>query len=193
MSLRRVLGSLLVPALSCILATASTACGGGSGGAPKGPVVAVGGEKTTAPATADDATWMTLATHGARMRIPDGWQYAQQGGALVAHPTDRKAAIVLVGADSKDELEAKVRAIGADYAIEKVDFGKPKPGKLHGIDVVMYEDMAAMSKGAPADVFVMVGEAPNGLGVVIVFVMAWDETQTHDPAIIDAANSLRPI
>lgn len=168
------------------------ACGGSSA-APKGPVVAVGGAKDTAPAVAEGSTWMTLATHGARMRIPDGWEYAQKGAMLVAHPKDKRAAIVMLGADSKEELEAKVRAIGADFQIEKVDFGKPKPGKLHGIDVVMYEDMAAVSTGSPADVFVMLGEAPNGLGVVIVFVMAWDETQVHDPAIIDAANSLRPI
>ena len=185
---------LVSVSLACAFTlAASFACGCSSSSAPKGPVVAVGGAANTPPAVADDATWMTLATHGARMRIPDGWQYAQEGGALVAHPQDRRAAIVMLGADSKDELAAKVKAIGAQYKIEQVEFGKPKPGKLHGIDVVMYEDMAAVSEGAPADVFVMLGEAPNGLGVVIVFVMAWDATQAHDPAIIDAANSLRPI
>jgi hypothetical protein len=165
----------------------------GSSAPPKGPVVATGGASETPPAVADDATWMTRATHGARMRIPNGWQYVQQGGALVAHPQDKRAAIVLLGADSKAELETKVRALGAQYKIEKVDFGKPKPGNLHGIDVVMYEDMVAVSEGAPADVFVLLGEAPKGTGVVIVFVMAWDATQAHDPAIIEAANTLRPI
>jgi hypothetical protein len=185
MSLRLACVTLALSSLAFV------ACGGSR--APKGPVVAVGGVANTPTEVADDATWMTLATHAARMRIPTGWQYAEQGGTLVAHPDDKRAAIVMLGADSKEELEAKVRAIGARYQIEKVDFGKPKPGKLHGIDVVMYEDMVASSGGEPADVFVLLGEAPNGLGVVIVFVMAWDATQAHDPAIIDAANSLRPI
>ena len=162
--------------------------------APKGPVVAMDSDDSaTAPGTADDATWMTLAAQGARMRIPAGWSWTRKGQALVARAADKKAAIVLLGATTKQELEAKVRAVGDEFKTDQVDFGKGRPAKLHGIDVVMYEDMAASNAGTPADVFVMLGDAPNGHGVLMVFVMAWDATQAHDPAIIEAANSLSPL
>lgn len=172
--------------------SAGVGCGGG-GGFPKGAVVQAGGgsaEGSTA-AVADDDTWLSLATVGARMKVPAGWRYSRKGDALVAEPVDKKAAIVFVGAGTAKDFEAKVRAVGADYKIDKVDFGKPRPGTLHGIAVTSYEDMVAESNGTPVDVFVMTGDAPKGM--VMVFVMAWDETQAHDPAIIDAANSLRPL
>jgi hypothetical protein len=161
-----------------------------------GPVVAgQGGGPTAGPetGTADDATWMTLASHGARMRVPEGWHWTRKGDALVAEPADKKAALVFFGADSRADFDAKVRELGKGYEIEKVDYGKGRPVSLRGIDAVVYEDMVAVSRGTAADVLMMVGEAPNGKGVVVVFVMAWDATSAHDPLIIEAANSLRPI
>jgi hypothetical protein len=64
---------------------------------------------------------------------------------------------------------------------------------MNGIPVVIYEDMAAESAQTPVDVLVLVGDAPAGRGVVVLFVMAWDASQAHDPTIIDAANTLRPM
>ena len=191
MLLSRALCSALV--VSLVSAGLAIGCGG-TVGPLKGPVVAAGSPETaTPPGTADDATWMTLAPQGARMRIPSGWSWARKGQALVARSGDKKAAIVFLGATTKQELDAQVRAIGDEFKTDQVDFTKGRPGKLHGIDVVMYEDMAAANAGTPADVFVMLGDAPNGHGVLMVFVMAWDATQAHDPAIIEAANSLQPM
>ena len=184
----------MVVALGCMVPLAASCGSSTSSTAVKGPVARGGGPSGAGDrGVADDDTWMTLATHGARMRVPAGWSYEAKADSLTAQPNDKKAAIVLTGAATKADFEAKVRSIGVDYNVEKVDFGKPKPGKLHGIDVVMYEDMVAVSNGQPADVFVMLGEAPNGTGVIVLFIMAWDGTQVHDQNIIDAANSLRPL
>jgi hypothetical protein len=182
---RRSLGAFVV-------ALALVGCG--SSGA-QGPVVKAGSaESTTPPGVAGEGTWMTLAAQGARLKIPNGWSYARKGDALVAKSTDGKAAIVFAGATTREELEVRVRAIGDGFRLDEVDFRKNgRKATLHGIPVSVFEDMAAETSGTPADVLVMLGDAPNGRGVVLVFVMAWDASQDHDLAIIDAANSLSPL
>jgi hypothetical protein len=184
---RRLVGSLVV-----VVALASVGCGAS---ATKGPVLNAGSEaSTTPPGVADDATWMTLAAQGARMKIPSGWSWSRKGDAFVARPDDGKAAIVFAGATTKAALETEVRSIGESYRLDEVDFRKNgRKAKLHGIDVAVFEDMAAETSGTPTDVLVLLADAPNGRGVVVVFIMAWDASQSHDLAIIDAANSLRPL
>lgn len=173
--------------VACVASVALFGCGSSS---PKGPVVAGEGSGS---GVADDGTWVTLAAQGARMRLPNGWTWSHEGKAIVAKPTDGHAAIVFAGATTKEELEAQVRAIGRDFSIDDVDFKKSgRKGNVHGIPVAVYEDMAASTSGTPADVLVLLGDAPNGRGVVMVFVMAHDASQLHDVSIIDAANSLRP-
>lgn len=192
----RTLHTLALGSSLVALALATSACGGSTAAAapPKGAVLSAGSvEGSSAAAIADDDTWLSLEAHGARMQVPAGWSYSRRGGELVAEPKDHKAAVVFTGAAARSELEAKVRAIGAEWKVEQVDFGKPRAAKIHGIDCELYEDMVAVSGGQPADVFVLVGDAPNGKGVVITFIMAWDSSQTDDPQLIDAANSLRPL
>lgn len=142
---------------------------------------------------ADDNTWMTLSSHGARLRVPEGWTWRADGQELLAEPGDGKAVLILQGANSRQEFETKVRALGARYGLDRVDFTRAKPGKLNGIETVMYEDMAAESKSEQGDVFVMLADAPNGKGVVILFLYASDRTQKYDVQLIQAANTLRPI
>lgn len=157
---------------------------------PKGPVApAAHPEK----GVADNNTWMTLGSHGARLRVPEGWTWKANGNELAAEPGDGHAVLILEGANTKQEFEVKVRELGARYGLDRVDFSRAKPGKMNGIDMVMYEDMAAESKGKPVDVFVMLAEAPNGKGVVILFLYASDKTQKYDEKLIAAANTLRPI
>lgn len=162
----------------------------GCGGAPKGPVA-----PTASPekGVADENTWMTLSSHGARLRVPEGWTWRANSNELTAEPGDGKAILILQGANSRPEFEAKVRALGARYGLDRVDFTRAKPGKLNGIDMLMFEDMAAESKGEPVDVFVMLAEAPNGKGIMILFLYASDRTQKYDEKLIAAANTLRPI
>jgi hypothetical protein len=136
---------------------------------------------------------MTLASQGARLRVPSGWRVSATGTELRAEPGDGKAALILDGATSKVELETKMRALGARYGLDRVDFPSPRAGNLNGIPVLMFEDMAAEAKGAAVDVFVLLGEAPKGNGIVIVFLYAADSTQKHDLELIAAANTLRPI
>ena len=142
---------------------------------------------------ADDNTWMSLASHGARLRAPPGWKTTADGTELRAEPPDGQAVLVLDAAATKPELEAKMRALGARYKLDRVDFQKPRPANLNGIPVLIFEDMAAESKGAPVDVFVMLGRAPKGNGIVLVFLYAADATQKHDLELIAAANTLRPM
>lgn len=172
-----------------VLAFSVVAFGCGGGG-PKGPVAPAAKASRD---VADDNTWMTLSSHGARLRVPPGWTVRAEGSELRAEPTDGKAALVLDGATTRAELETKVRALGARYGLDRVDFAGIKPGNLNGIPIVMFEDMAAESKGEPVDVFVMLGEAPNGKGVLLLFLYASDKTQKHDLELIQAANTLRPI
>ncbi len=148
---------------------------------------------------ADENTWMTLASHGARLRVPAGWAFSaapsrtSADAELRAESKDGKAVMILQGATNRAEFETKVRALGARYGLDQVDFQKAKPGKINGIDIVMFEDMGAESKGRPGDVFVLLGEAPNGQGIVVLFLYAADETQKYDLELINAANTLRPI
>ncbi|MGZ5968099.1 MAG: hypothetical protein ACXWP4_10570 [Polyangiales bacterium] len=143
---------------------------------------------------ADDATWMTLASHGARLRVPDGWAYSSESGhELRAEPGDKKAVLILTGATSKQDFETKVRGLGARYGLDEVDFSRAKPGNINGIEVLMFEDQAAESGGKAGDVFVLLGEAPNGKGVLVLFLWAADDTQKYDVELIKAANTLRPI
>lgn len=158
--------------------------------APKGPVAPTARETT---GTADDGTWMTLSSAGARLRVPPGWKYRADASGFTAQPADGKAVLVLSGARTRAELETKVRALGRRYGLDRVEFRGGKPGTLNGIPIVTYEDMAAETHGEPADVFVMLAEAPNGDGVVLVFLWASDKTQRHDLDLIQAANTLRPI
>ncbi len=178
MSIARVFSSaLVVAALGC-------------GGAPKGPV---GPTPSLEKGVADDNTWMTLASHGARLRIPEGWKWRSDQYELTAEPGDGKAVLILQGANTKQEFQHRVRALGMRYGLDRVDFARAKPGKLNGIDMLMFEDMAAESKGEPVDVFVMLAEAPNGKGLMILFLYASDRTQRYDEKLIAAANTLRPI
>jgi len=135
---------------------------------------------------------MTLAPQGARLRVPAGWKVSSNGTELRAEPGDGKAVLILDAAESKSELEKKIRMLGARYGLDRVDFQPPRAGNLNGIPVLMFEDMAAESKGAPVDVFMLLGEAPHGNGIVIVFLYASDATQKHDLELIAAANTLRP-
>jgi len=173
--------SFLALALGCAL---------GCAGAPKGPIA-----PTASPAkgVADDNTWMTLSSHGARLRVPEGWTWRANGSELAAEPGDGKAILIVQGANTKQDFETKVRALGTRYGLDRVDFSRAKPGNLNGIDIVMFEDMSAESKGEPVDVFVMLAEAPNGKGVVVLFLYASDRTQKYDEMLITAANTLRPI
>ena len=184
----------MVRRFACAFVVALTVVGCGAS-STQGPVVKAGtDEAATPPGTADEGTWMTLAAQGAQMKIPSGWSWTRKGDALVAKPKDGKAAMVFAGAATREELEARVRSIGEGFRLDEVDFRKNgRKANLHGIDVAVFEDMAAETSGTPADVLVMLGDAPNGRGVVMVFVMAWDASQAHDLAIIDAANSLRPL
>ena len=177
--------------MACVVALTSAGCGAA---AIKGPVVQpASAETTTAPGVADDDTWMTLGAQGARMKIPAGWSFTRRGDALIATPPDGKAAIVFSGATTREELDARLRSIGQRFQLDGVDFRKSaRKASVHGIDVAVFEDMAAETAGTPADVLVLLGDAPNGRGVVVVFVMAWDASQAHDLDIIAAANSLRP-
>jgi hypothetical protein len=162
----------------------------GCGSSVKGPVAPVAHPEK---GVADDNTWMSLTSHGARLRVPDGWTWRASSTELLAEPGDGHAVLIMEGATTKQDFEAKVRALGARYGLDRVDFSRAKPGKMNGIDMVMYEDMAAESKGKPVDVFVMLAEAPNGKGVVILFLYASDKTQKYDEKLIAAANTLRPI
>ncbi len=172
--------------LSLFLVVAALGCASG----PKGPVA-----PTAHPdkGVADDNTWMTLSSHGARLRVPEGWTWRANSHELTAEPGDGKAVLILQGATSRQEFEAKVRALGARYGLDRVDFSRAKPAKLNGIDTLMFEDMAAESKAEAGDVFVMLADAPNGKGVVILFLYASDRTQKYDVKLIQAANTLRPI
>lgn len=167
----------------CLLTTACSA-------APKGPVAPTTKGTT---AVADDRTWMTLSSHGARLKAPVGWRTTASGTELRAEPSDGRAVLVLDAAATKPELEAKLRALGARYGLDRIEFGAPRQTTLNGIPVVMFEDMAAESKGAPVDVFVLLGPAPAGNGILFVFLWASDLTQKHDLELIAAANTLRPL
>jgi hypothetical protein len=158
--------------------------------APRGPVAPAA---TPASGRADDNTWMTLAVQGARLRVPPGWRYRTEGSAIVADPGNDSAVLVFEGASSRAALEARLRTLGARHGLDRVDFGRARPKQMNGIDVLIFEDMAAESSGRAGDVFVLLGDAPSGRGVVMVFLWASDATQRHDLELIDAANTLRPI
>jgi len=177
---------MLTRTLSLFAVVAALGCAS----APRGPVA-----PTASPVkgVADENTWMTLSSHGARLRVPEGWTFRANSNELAAEPGDGKAVLILQGADNKQEFESKVRALGARYGLDRVDFSRAKPGKLNGIDILMFEDMSAESKGQPVDVFVMLAEAPNGKGLVVLFLYASDKTQKYDEKLIAAANTLRPI
>ena len=174
-------------AIALLISSLLLGCGSST---PKGPVAPVAHAEK---GVADDNTWMTLTSHGARLRVPEGWTWRANSNELTAEPGDGRAVLIMEGASSKQEFEAKVRALGARYGLDRVDFSRAKPGKMNGIEMVMFEDMAAESKGDPVDVFVMLAEAPNGKGVVILFLYASDRTQKYDEKLIAAANTLRPI
>jgi hypothetical protein len=178
---RALLCSLLV-ASGCALACSSS----------RGPV-ARAGASGEASGLADDGTWLGLEAQGARLRAPTGWTWTRRGDRFVAEPTDRKAALVLAGATSVLELATLLRTIGAEHGVDRLELGTGRRATLHGIPVVVYEDQAAESSSKPVDVLTLVGDAPSGRGVVVVVVLASDLTQAHDVALIDAANSLRPL
>lgn len=179
--MRVLLLASLVSALSLL------GCGGSSVHGPMSPTA------TPQQGVADATTWMSLTSHGARLRVPDGWAFRAEGQELRAEPGDKKAVLILTGATSRPEFETKVRALGARYGLDQVDFTRAKPGKINGIDVLMFEDQAAESTGKAGDVFVMLGEAPNGKGILVLFLWASDDTQKYDVDLIRAANTLRPI
>jgi hypothetical protein len=155
--------------------------------------VAQAGARDEARGVADDGTWLALATQGARLRAPAGWSWTRRGDRFVAQPSDRKAALVLAGATSREELATLLRAIGAEHGVDRLELGTGRRATLNGIPIVVYEDQAAESATNPVDVLTLVGDAPSGHGVVVVVVLASDLTQAHDVALIDAANSLRPL
>lgn len=178
-----------LPAGGCALLLALWSCG--CGGA-RGPT-ARAGDISEARGVATEATWLTLEGPGVRMQAPRGWSWTRRGDRFEAAPRDGKAAMVLAGADDREGLAEVIRAIGRAHGVDGVELGAGRRARMHGIDATIYEDEAATTAGSDADVLVLIGDAPSGRGVVVLFVTAWDSTQLHDPVIIDAANSLAPI
>lgn len=180
-------GRVLLLAVGLMSGAAATACAGAHG-----PTARVG-EISEARGAADDATWLTLEGRGVRMQAPRGWTWTRRGERFELAPGDGKAAMVLAGADDRDGLAEVIRAIGRDHGVDGVELAAGRRASLHGIDALIYEDEAATTTGTDADVLVLIADAPSGRRVVVLFVTAWDATQLHDPIIIDAANSLRPL
>jgi hypothetical protein len=165
-----------------ILAVALAALGGCSRKPP--PNAATG-------TVAEEATWIEEPSAGVRVKVPPGFHLQQRGPIRVAESSDAQAAIALASASTSDQVEADLRFFGSTYSIEEVEFDRPRQVQLHGIDAVIFEDMGAVARGAPADVLILIGDAPSGDGVVLLMIVAADASQLHDLALIEAANSLR--
>ncbi len=165
----------------------------GFGCAGNGGPLAHAGAVDQAKGTASGGTWLSLEARGAKLRAPEGWTWTRRGERFRAEAADKVAVIELAGADDRVQLANLLRTIGAEHGLDQIDLKKGRSTTVHGITSVIYEDMSAEASRVPVDVLTLVGDAPNGHGVVVVVVIANDASQKHDLALIDAANSLQPL
>jgi hypothetical protein len=114
--------------------------------------------------------WLDVEGFGARVRVPKGWEYGQQGVLVLGTEAKSKAAFILVGAAGASDARKKYE-IGLDLL--KLDVGESSLAKrnvtIHGLSFERQDYEKASVGGKRARGVALVGDAPKGRGGLLLF------------------------
>lgn len=114
--------------------------------------------------------WLGVEGFGARVRVPKGWEYGQQGVLVLGTEAKSKAAFILVGAAGAPDARKKYE-IGLDLL--KLDVGESSLAKrtvtIHGLAFERQDYEKASVGGKRARGVALVGDAPKGRGGLLLF------------------------
>lgn len=113
-------------------------------------------------------TWLQLAAHGARIQVPTGWEFAQNGHTVAGLARDGRGGFSLSGAaakgDAKEQLAVGLHELDIELGAPRTT---PSDVVVHGI-VFARQDFEATVHGEQAHVVVLAADhPPKGRGMLV--------------------------
>jgi hypothetical protein len=131
---------------------------------------AAGDEADMHKGVAASDEWLGVEGFGARVRVPKGWEFGQQGVLVLGTEPRSKAAFILVGAAGAPDARKKYE-IGLELL--KLDVGESSFVKrtvtIHGIAFERQDYEKASVGGKRARGVALAGDAPKGRGGLLLF------------------------
>ena len=129
-----------------------------------------GGEAAMRKGVAESDEWLGVEGFGARIRVPKGWEFGQQGVLVLGTETHSKAAFILVGATGAPDARKKYE-IGLDLL--KLEVGDSSLAKrtvtIHGLTFERQDYEKASVNGKRARGVALVADAPKTRGGLLLF------------------------
>ncbi len=199
----RWFGSLKVLVLASVALSFIAACGPKKYGKRPRPRPGPDDDDTSEPApkpkqeetrqgVAGPNSWLALDKFGGKVRIPQGWNWAQQGIAIVANAPKSTGSLAFIGAVNDDDMGDKLKK-----AIEvlKITTGAadsdPRKIQINGLNFVRLDYSHASVEGQPAHALALVGGAPGHKGEYVIFVgFALSGNEDTEEELRDSVNSI---
>jgi hypothetical protein len=142
--------------------------------------------------TAGPNEWLGIPGFGARVRVPQGWSWGQQGVAVIANSPKSSGSIVFVGAENDAAMDER---LSKAFEVLKITRGapdtEPKQIELNGGTYVRQDYSKAMVEGQPAHAIAIAGRAPTKAGGYVLLVgYALLGSEDSEEELRDCANSI---
>jgi hypothetical protein len=136
--------------------------------------------------------WLGLNQFGARIHIPLGWNWAQQGIAIVANSPKQTGSIAFIGAVNDEDMGEKLKKA---FEVLKINPGEadsePRKIVINGLNFVRLDYSRATAEGKPAHAIALAGGAPAKPGGYVIFVgFAQAGNEDSEEELRDSVNSL---
>lgn len=136
--------------------------------------------------------WLGLTAFGARIHVPLGWNWAQQGVAIVANSPKQTGSIAFIGAVDDDDMGEKLKKA---FEVLKIIPGEadsqPRKIQINGLNFVRLDYSRATAEGKPAHAIALAGGAPAKQGGYVIFVgFAQAGNEDSEEELRDSVNSL---
>lgn len=136
--------------------------------------------------------WLGLTAFGARIHVPLGWNWAQQGIAVVANSPKQTGSVALIGAVNKEDMGEKLLKAFEVLKIQPgTADGEAREMQINNLHFVRLDYSKATAEGKPAHALAIAGGAPGKPGKFVIFVgFAQSGNEDSEEELRDCANSL---
>jgi hypothetical protein len=136
--------------------------------------------------------WLSLDQFGGKVHVPQGWNWAQQGVAIVANAPKATGSLAFIGATNDDDMGVKLKKA---VDVLKINTGtadsEPRKIQINGLNFVRLDYSHATVEGSPAHALALVGGAPGHKGQYVIFVgYALSGNEDTEEELRDSVNSI---
>lgn len=149
-------------------------------------------EEETRQGVAGANSWLSLDKFGGKVRIPQGWNWAQQGVAIVANSAKSTGSLAFIGATDDDDMGVKLKkAVDVLKITTGTADSEPRKIQINGLNFVRLDYSHATAEGKPAHALALVGGAPGHKGQYVIFVgFAQSGNEDTEEELRDSVNSI---